>query len=226
MASSIEICGYGVHKLLNFSCKRLIKGRVLYCQIIPVWYHVIWVREVNEAPNFFKAFTGKNCVKSRSMKQPCWFILDKKSMIRWSDNKIVCSYAQTEERLDFINTRRTEICLPFVSCITCSIHSCFLDDFVLSGIKLFHFILDRRSMSDGVTTKSFAAIHKPKNALISSVLGGLRFACPLCLALLAVYSIQYTAIFSMISFESNLNKRNYLAFRFLDQVQKLHNLQK
>ena len=29
MASSIEICGYGVHKLLNFSCKRLIPGGAL-----------------------------------------------------------------------------------------------------------------------------------------------------------------------------------------------------
>ena len=55
--------------------------------------------EVNEAPNFFKVFMGINCVKSRSMKQPFCFILDKKSMIRWSDNKIGCSYTQAEERL-------------------------------------------------------------------------------------------------------------------------------
>ena len=80
---------------------------------------------MNEASNFFKTFTGKNCVKSRSMKQPFCFILDKKSTIRWSDNKI-------EERL-------------------------------------------------------------------SLTLGGLRFACPLCLALLAVY----TAAFPMISFDTN-----------------------
>ena len=87
---------------------------------------------MNEAPNFFEVFMGKNCAKSRSMKQPFCFILDKKSTIRWSDNKIVCSYTQTEERL-------------------------------------------------------------------SSTRGELRSACPLCLALLAVY----TAVFSVILFDTN-----------------------
>ena len=67
-----------------------------------------------------EVFTGKNCAESMSMKQPFCFIMDKKSMIRWNDNKIVCSYIQ------------------------------------------------------------------PKNAFLLSTLGGLRFACPLCLALLAV----------------------------------------
>ena len=147
--------------------------------IIPFRYYVVWVREVNEAPNFFEAFAGKNCAKSRSMKQPFWFILDKKSAIRWmttksfaavhkpknaliqhsedrdllalcvlhhlqythlsswwfcfildrkstirwSDNKIICSYTQTKECLDFINTQRTEVCMSFVSCIIYSIHT-------------------------------------------------------------------------------------------------------
>ena len=156
----------------------------------------------------------KRLINFGSMKQLFCFILDKKSTTRWSDSKIVCSYTQTEERLDFINTQRIEICLPFVPCITCSIHSCLVDDFVSSWIK--------SQQSDGMTTKSFAAI---QNAFISSTLGGLRFACPLCVALLAAY----TAVFSMISFDTiiqnNLNKRNYLAFRLLDQVQELHNLQ-
>ena len=87
----------------------------------------------------------KHLTNFGSMKQPFCFILDKKSTIRWSDNKIVCSYTQTEERLDFISTRRIDICLPFVSCITCSRHSCLLDDFVSSWIKPFYFILDKKS---------------------------------------------------------------------------------
>ena len=98
-----------------------MKGQVLYnSEFLPVQYYIVWVREVDETPNFFKAFTGKNCAKSSSIKQPICVIVDKKSTIRWSDNKIV----------DFINTQRIEVCLPFVSCITCSIHSCFLYDFV------------------------------------------------------------------------------------------------
>ena len=99
-----------------------MKGQVLYnSQFLPVRYYIVWVREVNETPNFFNAFTGKDCAKSNSgVKQPISFIVDKKSTVRWSDNKIV----------DFINTQRIEVCLPFVSYITGSIHSCFLDDFV------------------------------------------------------------------------------------------------
>ena len=85
---------------------------------------------MNEVPNFFEVLTSKNCAESRSMKQPFCFIMDKKSMTGWSDNKIVCSYIQTEERLSSALGR-----LRFACPLCLALLSCLLDDLVSSWIE-------------------------------------------------------------------------------------------